>query len=62
MRRSNRWFVASFLSPANLRGHLFSALACLSLGFSAFTPAARGQTTSTIEGSVNDKIGIEPGP
>jgi hypothetical protein len=58
MRHSTRWFVASFLSPANLRERLFSALVCLSIGFSAFTPAARAQTTSTIEGTVTDRQGL----
>jgi hypothetical protein len=58
MRRSGWWFVASSLSSSILRKRLFSALICLFLGFGAFTPAARAQITSTIEGSVTDRQGL----
>ena len=58
MRRSGRWFLASSLSSASLRGRLFPAFVCLFLGLGAFTPAARAQTTSTIEGSVTDRQGL----
>ena len=58
MRRSGWWFVASSLSSSGLRKGLFSALICLFLGFGAFTPVARAQTTSTIEGTVTDRQGL----
>jgi hypothetical protein len=47
MRRSNRWFDASFLSSSSLRKRLFSALICMLLGFGAFTRTAYAQTAST---------------
>src|SRR5437870_557496 len=58
MRRSGWWFVASSWSSSSLRKRLFSALICLFLGFGAFTPVARAQTTSTIEGTVTDRQGL----
>jgi len=35
----------------------FSVLVCLVFGVGAFTPAGRAQTTSTIEGGINDRRG-----
>ncbi|PYU58065.1 MAG: hypothetical protein DMG56_21190, partial [Acidobacteria bacterium] len=58
MRRSGWWFVASSWSSSSLQKSLFSALICLFLGFGAFTPVARAQTTSTIEGTVTDRQGL----
>jgi hypothetical protein len=58
MQRSDWSFVASSLSPASLWRRFFSAFVFLILGFGAFTPAARGQTTSTIEGTVTDRQGL----
>jgi hypothetical protein len=46
------------LSSASRRERFYSALVCLFLGLGAFTPAARAQTTSTIEGSVTDRQGL----
>jgi len=58
MRRSGWWFVASSWSSSSLQKSLFSALICLFLGFGAFTPVGRAQTTSTIEGTVTDRQGL----
>jgi hypothetical protein len=58
MRHSGWWFVAGSLYSSSLRKHLFSALIYLFLGFGAFTPVARAQTTSTIEGAVTDHQGL----
>jgi outer membrane receptor protein involved in Fe transport len=58
MRRSGWWFLAISLSPASRQARFFSARVCLFFAFSAFAPAARAQTTSTIEGSVTDRQGL----
>lgn len=56
MRRSGWWFFASSLSPASLRGRLFSTLICLFFGLGVFTSAARAQTAGTgaLAGSISD--------
>ncbi|HKV63371.1 MAG TPA: TonB-dependent receptor [Candidatus Acidoferrum sp.] len=58
MRRSWWWFLASSLFSASPRKRLFPVFVCLFLGFSAFLPAGRAQTTSTVEGSVTDHQGL----
>src|SRR5260370_2117923 len=58
MWRSGWWVLASWSSVANRRKCFLAVLVCLVVGLGAFTPAARAQTTSTIEGSVTDRQGL----
>src|SRR5260370_12350290 len=55
MRRSGWWVLTSSLFSSSRRKCYFAVLGCLFLCLGAFTPAARAQTTSTMDGSVTDR-------